>query len=143
MRKQLISLICVLLISAAAAGDCWALSRMLKVDIPFAFEVENQQLPSGTYWLDFITTGDGSLQVIRGVHGKALIFSTTSTSSQNASAITKLIFHRYGDRYFLTEISNWDGHTRTFAVSPKEKEAMRLQAAVQVSLLARASAAKE
>lgn len=136
MRAQLVSLVCLLLISAGAASDCWASSRMLKVDIPFAFEVQNQQLPPGRYWLDFMTTGDGSLQVIRPFDGKAVIFRTTNTSSQDGIAMPQVIFHRYGDRYFLTEISNWDGHTRKLSVSPEEKEAMHLQRAVQLSILA-------
>ena len=48
----------------------------------------------------------------------------------------EVIFHRYGDRYFLTEVRNWDGYTRKLSVSPEEKEAMRLQSPVQISILA-------
>ena len=68
----------MLLISTAAAGDRRVQSRPFKVDIPFAFEVGNEQLPSGSYWLEFITTGDESLQLIRCFVPRLMLLTSTA-----------------------------------------------------------------
>jgi len=79
----------MLLISTAAAGDRRVQSRPFKVDIPFAFEVGNEQLPSGSYWLEFITTGDESLQPIRCVVPRLMLLTSTARA---AAALSRARF---------------------------------------------------
>src|SRR5215472_10851593 len=143
MRMQTLSLMCALLISTVAASGTRAQSRTLEVDIPFAFAVGSQQMPSASYQVHPMPTGDSSLQVIRSSDGTAqVIISTMATPSQDATGTPKFVFHRYGEQYFLAEIRNWDGHTRRLFVSLEEKEVVRTKARMEIPLLARASGAK-
>lgn len=143
MRVQILVLAAAGFMSIFAADKCRAQSQEVKVDIPFAFEVENQQMKSGSYRVVNMATGAGSLQVVVSSDGKArVIIPTIRTPSHDTTGTAKLIFHRYGDRYFLAEILNGDGHARNLFVSQKEKEVMRTQAKIQIPLLARASATK-
>ena len=66
-------------------------------DVPFAFSVAGQQLPAGHYIVkatdDFIRISSANKQGF---------FVPTHTAVRAATDDTKLVFHRYGDTYFLS-----------------------------------------
>lgn len=81
---------------AAAQGK-----KMLILKAPFAFTVENQKLPAGTYkitvrdtWL-LIQTAEG-----KGVAGVL----TLAVSGKMAEGDGRVVFHRYHDSYYLSEV---------------------------------------
>ena len=78
-------------------------SQMLTVDLPFAFQVNNQQFPAGKYQ---VTAGAGQAVVLlRSVDCKRAIFSLSiPIESEKTRAVPSLVFRRYDDRYFLSQI---------------------------------------
>jgi hypothetical protein len=97
----------------------------LTVDLPFGFQISGQQFPSGKYQ---VTASPGQTAVlIRGVDCKRATFSLTNgIQSGTASEKSTLVFHRYGDRYFLSQI--WLGGSnsgRVLMTSPAEREVAR------------------
>ena len=75
--------------------------KMLTANVPFAFSVDGKQLAAGTYEVGefgsratIIETKDGSDHVT-GIYQ----YAGPSKTSE-----TKLVFHKVGDRYFLTQI---------------------------------------
>jgi hypothetical protein len=91
-----LTLFAVLMVPATQAQSIW------KAEIPFDFAVGNKWLPAGEY------------QVERRSQRVMLIQSTDARSSALAmtievhagktSDVTKLVFNRYGDQYFLSKI---------------------------------------
>jgi len=84
---------------AAFAQD----SQTLTVNLPFAFEVNNKQFPAGQYR---IAAGAGQAVVqLRGVDNKQAVFSLSlPIDSKKTREYPALIFNRYGNRYFLSQI---------------------------------------
>ncbi|MGD0774201.1 MAG: hypothetical protein ABSC05_15395 [Candidatus Solibacter sp.] len=78
-------------------------SQAITVDVPFAFQVNNKQFPAGKYHL---TAGAGQpALLIRGVDTKQSMFGLTSPiDSKQIREYPTLVFSRYGDRYFLSQI---------------------------------------
>lgn len=78
-------------------------SYAVQANIPFSFTVNNSQLPSGTYtiWCD---TGMSNVINLenrdKGVH----IVTLPSTVDNAAQKSSVLVFHRYGEQYFLSDI---------------------------------------
>ena len=97
-------------------------SQMLTVNLPFAFQVNNQQFPAGKYQ---VTADAGHAAVLlRSVDCKRAIFSlSTSIQSEKTREVPSLVFKRYDDRYFLSQI--WlpgSNHGRGLPASRAERE---------------------
>ena len=137
MRKQTLAVAVALAISILGVGDCFARPGMLQANIPFAFEVGDKRLPAGQYQIESVTTGSGTLQVIRQSNGGANIFlSTIAVEVHDSNSKAKLVFHRYGSEYFLAQIWNGEGKVR-LNESKQEKEAARNGSAIEVALSVR------
>jgi len=83
-----------------------SLSNGVRANIPFDFTVADTKLPAGEYAIRRAQSNSGDLLVqINSVIGNRNAFRLTSgvmTSTPKES--DTLIFHQYGDQYFLTEV---------------------------------------
>jgi hypothetical protein len=113
MKKQVLKIFSMLsLFVTLAAASVYAQSDMsLKVNIPFEFSVGHQVLPAGEYTVRNMVLG---VLVIRSVDCRASqTFSTMGTIASKTPNESSLVFHRYGDEYFLSTIwttGNDTGH---------------------------------
>jgi hypothetical protein len=85
------------------ASSATAQSNLVKVNVPFDFTVNNTFLPAGSYIFGF-DSSHPDLLVIRDQRNavRALDFGQRGSFGQgNRHA---LIFHRYGDHYFLSQV---------------------------------------
>jgi hypothetical protein len=93
----------------------------LLVNIPFSFLAGNQQMPPGRYVVTSATNGFLSMYEAGGSSTRLLL--PVHSVESHASQTPKLVFHRYGDSYFLTEVWNGDGKIgRQLPRSNVEKE---------------------
>lgn len=137
MKKQLLALVGLgLLLSTASA---YAQSINLKANVPFNFVATAGTLPSGEYALRSVG-GINNAIAISGEGQKTSIFLATPCLSRKAmqSAVQgKLVFTRYGDQYFLSEV--WmEGSTlgHKLPKTHREVEMAKNEAAQQVVILA-------
>jgi hypothetical protein len=77
--------------------------------VPFAFSVSDTNLPSDTYRLSRMN-GHREMIVVRGVQTGALV-RTDEVRLPRTNVEPSLVFHRYGDQYFLREI-RWEDTAR-------------------------------
>jgi hypothetical protein len=77
--------------------------------VPFAFAVGDANLPSDTYHLSRMN-GHGEMLVFRGDRTGALV-RTSQVRLPRTDAQPSLVFHRYGNQYFLREI-RWEDTAR-------------------------------
>jgi hypothetical protein len=76
----------------------------LKSDIPFSFYVRNRLMPAGDYTIAELNPGSGLME-IRSADGKsAAVFLTIGKQEKDTQTPSELIFHKYGDNVFLSEI---------------------------------------
>lgn len=115
-------------------------SGALVVNVPFTFTAGKATLPAGEYRVEKSRTD--SVMLIRRAGQKAAAFVTSVPVVATAEqAESKLIFHRNGKRYFLSQL--WmAGHAggRELALSAKEKEEAlraRIETPDQVTIIAR------
>jgi hypothetical protein len=93
----------------------------VSAEVPFAFSLQDKAMPAGNYQI--IALRDQVLEVWNSdtKHGQLLAKQMSVQSSKDQSP--KLVFHKYGDQYFLAQI--WDGESHTgiaFPESKREKE---------------------
>jgi hypothetical protein len=85
------------------AGPVSAQERMVKATVPFNFTVGDQTLPAGTYTMGS-TAPNPDLVAIRNWDKKINVLSLGLPNSSTRAYDSKLVFHKYGNQYFLREI---------------------------------------
>jgi hypothetical protein len=132
--KTLITLSLVL----TALVPAYAQKTSATVNIPFSFTVDGVRLPGGDYIVSSPSERVVALQHIGGPEAKATM--TNNGSSTNSDGRAKLVFHRYGNAYFLAAawMPNSD-HAREFYASANEIQLARNggQDVVELALLAK------
>jgi len=116
MRKQLLrgltglSLILVLALASAVAAAKPQSSISVVANIPFEFSVGSKAMPAGKYSVEAMPSGNGLL--IQSSDGKtSAIRLSNAVESTKTQSHARLVFHRYGERYFLAEV--WNGSDTT------------------------------
>jgi hypothetical protein len=97
-----------------------AQSRMVAV-VPFNFSVGQNSMMAGQYEVVSISLQTGELRNTNS--DAAQLFLKSVRVEANQSGHARLLFHKYGDQYFLSEI--WDGNNNTgirLSESRREKE---------------------
>ena len=137
MKKQLFALLGLGLL--LAIGSAHAQTVNAKANVPFNFVVTGGTLPSGEYTLRSVEGIDHAI-AISSEGQKSSIFLATpclSLKAMQAPEQGKLVFTRYGDQYFLSEI--WmEGSTvgHKLPKSRREVEIAKNETAQQVIILA-------
>ncbi|HXZ12055.1 MAG TPA: hypothetical protein VEG64_06660 [Candidatus Sulfotelmatobacter sp.] len=141
MKKHLLAVAAATIISFASAGVCHAQQAVLAVNIPFEFQAGNQTLPPGDYRIETVRTGAGAMQRLRLVDSSASkVVMTLPVESKHGIPEPKLIFHRYGQTYFLSQIWTGESMGRQLFESNREKEISRWDANGELALVLPATA---
>jgi hypothetical protein len=114
MKKQTYTMIAMLFLvgSMAVAARAQTSGRsQLTANIPFEFSVGNQTLPAGDYTVAQINPiSDHVVLQLRSRDGSSSAMVQMISVTGQAEANAKLIFHRYGNKYFFAQAwVNGDG----------------------------------
>jgi hypothetical protein len=86
-----------------AAASASAQTNLVKINIPFDFNLGNISLPAGEYQVD--KPNDARNQLLFSRKGSPGVFvNSDAAETSAASSRTKLVFHRYGTSYFLYQV---------------------------------------
>jgi hypothetical protein len=89
----------------------------LLVNIPFSFLVGNHQMPSGEYVVTH--AANGILRMSNTENPSSGLLTSVQAVESRTSQPPKLVFHRYVDSYFLSEV--WTGDGRIGRQLPRSK----------------------
>jgi|ERR1043165_6321873 hypothetical protein len=122
------ALLAMAIITAGVSAQAQTLQYRLTVDIPFEFSVSEQKLPAGKYWISRAqeSSGDTVVQIkSTDNHSVANRFSIPIVTFKTKKR-GELVFHRYGEQYFLSEVWPSGGGTgRAFLKTHIERELQR------------------
>jgi len=77
----------------------------LEVNIPFQFHAGNAKLPPGKYLIHMLDHSDLTVMEISSADGStSALIEVQDTEANSAPAENKLIFNKYGNRYFLAKV---------------------------------------
>jgi hypothetical protein len=99
--KRITAIALLVIANFAMAGTSFAQSKVVRANVPFDFTVGDKLLPAGTYTIK--ETSD-HLIMIRNHDKPIAVLSLVNGDSHNSPNGGKLMFHRYGSQYFLSEI---------------------------------------
>jgi len=103
MKKQILNAVVTLIVIAALSIAGFAgLDRSVKANIPFDFMVGGEQLPAGKYTVEMGIAR--SALMVRNWKTKQAASSITQDYEVRADSKPRLVFHRYGNQYFLAKV---------------------------------------
>jgi len=132
MKKQMLvastilSLVVTLMVKSVSAQS----SHYFRVIVPFEFEISDKRFPAGEYIVRRVSSDSPQWLAITNVN--ALTRQTVLTHkirNRTLQSESKLVFRRYGDQYFLSQI--WeagDNDGRELRTSRGEADLQRLMA---------------
>ena len=141
MKEAFFRVTVILVLAFMAATQVAQAQEPLLVSIPFEFTAGRMLLPAGEYTVANFTPDSAILLIQRTDRNAATSASSFATASNAPQTHSKLVFHRYGNRYFLSQV--WvAGYSRgrELPKSAKEKEqalAARNEIPDQVTIVAR------
>lgn len=121
LRSILFALAALLLATAAQAQ-----STNVTASVPFDFVVADHAYPAGDYVVKSISDTGVPILIRNTDQAENGIALSSACSSSKPASTTRLVFHRMGDRYFLSQI--WlEGNTtgREFPISKTEMQLAR------------------
>jgi hypothetical protein len=133
MKKHILFLGLSLLLIGSVA---YARDLNMKVNVPFDFVVNGVTLPSGEYSVQGLALGN-AISIRKADHTAKALALGTRCQSAKTSENSKLVFHRYGNRYFLAQI--WmagDNSGQQLPKSRLETEMAQNRSTQEVVLLA-------
>ncbi len=98
----IVLMVAVLVIGGTVLFAAGPAEPAIRANVPFAFHVGNELMPAGQYQVSHINSRD--MLLIRSVEDKQVIVMHSVPSGKYANDTAKLVFHRYGDTYFLRQV---------------------------------------
>ena len=92
----------------------------MRAQVPFDFHVGERLVRAGDYTIKSLTADE---QVLRISGGKEIATTTTNFGKErgNGEGRARLVFHKYGDQYFLAAVWGSDSTGRTLTESKRER----------------------
>jgi hypothetical protein len=113
MKKQVVNVLTKIgLLSVITLGFSFApalgqnLAYKVRANVPFDFTVADKQLPAGRYSIGRVEQGfDSNILSITGLDNSSnIVRSSLPIQGRETTNVGRLVFHRYGNRYFLAEL---------------------------------------
>jgi hypothetical protein len=127
VMKRIFSKFSLVVASTLITSGVWAQAqtKALKATIPFDFTVNNKTLPAGTYTVKsedsiVVSFSDPSQ---KGAQVLGVVQPETAKKDQGNA----LVFHRYGDRYFLSEIRSQNSALNSSLAITKSEKLAKIQ----------------
>jgi hypothetical protein len=113
----------VMALTAMATTRVAQAQELLAVNIPFDFVAGKTQLPAGEYTVKVAGPANTVILVSRKDSNASAFLVTNAAVSAEPQSESKLVFNRYGDRYFLSQVwTEGNSQGRQLLKSAREKE---------------------
>jgi hypothetical protein len=132
--KRILAIALVLASTFVVAGTSSAQQHRVKATVPFNFTVGDFTLPPGTYTIDS-TWNSPDVLVLRNWDTGIKVVTTGRSNQSNPQGVNALVFHHYGNQYYLSQIcSEGASMNIDFSATKAEKKAWSLVTWTQAQL---------
>jgi hypothetical protein len=139
MKKEIVKgltmitlVIAIALATAVASANAQSAKKVV-ADIPFAFVVGDQTLSAGEYTLKTATDPENGLIIQNAVGKSETMRLTFRIEPRQNRRNARLVFHRYGQRYFLAEVWTGAGNVGRNLLKSRQERAIERELATIAS----------
>ena len=121
----MLGLVATLVISSLVGSVQAQGNNSFRISIPFDSMVGKKLLPAGEYRITMVPGAASRVAVIHSTDGRTscVVGTTTPVEARETSSQSKLVFNRYGNQYFLSQL--WEAgrsNGQQLRKSPAERE---------------------
>jgi hypothetical protein len=109
-----------------AAGPATAQDNLVRATVPFNFSVGGQTLPSGTYTIGSSLTSPYIL-TLKSWEDRVSVMTLGRPDQNNPKNADELVFHQYGNQYFLSDIRSSNSAMNIHITTTKAEKRARKQ----------------
>lgn len=127
MKRQILMLVAIVALTAGLTADAFGqANKTVQATVKFDFQIGDRLYPAGKYRVtSFSPQSDNILQIISlGDANKNDLIVATHLNAGKVHQTPRLVFHKYGENYFLTEITlnteQWG-----FSIQPSRRQRER------------------
>ena len=103
MNRKLVGILMTLAVSLLVSVPNTYAQNVTQATVPFAFTIGRSEMPAGTYTIRHISP---SVIAVRDSDtGKSVLTLVRPESAGKSSGNPKLLFNKYGNKYFLSQVS--------------------------------------
>ena len=140
MKTRALVMAGMMALTAMACTQVAQAQDPIVVNVPFDFMVGTKTLPAGQYSVKVSTKEQGLLLIDREDATQSMFIATNAVVSNEPKSESKLVFNRYGDRYFLSQVwTAGNPRGRQLLKTSREKEisqTAKIETHGQVTLVA-------
>lgn len=103
MNRKLVGILMTLAVSLLVSVPNTYAQNVATATVPFAFTVGQSEMPAGTYTISHLSPAVIAVRDTK--TGKSVMSLVRPESSGKSDATPKLLFNKYGDKYFLSRVS--------------------------------------
>ena len=105
MKKQIMNFVATIgFLFVLSSISTFAQTPALTANVPFEFQVNGKTMAAGKYTIAEPTAPRGTV-IIRSIEWKSPVVSIfQNVDDKQAATTTQLVFHRYGEKYFLAKM---------------------------------------
>lgn len=133
MKRKVFSVVascCFLALFAAATVQAQMPGTALRAKIPFDFIVRGKILPAGTYEIKRINGSAECFEISNVEQKKELsVFNTDPVDVAREPKRDEIVFHRYGELYFLSEVLTGGEQSGREATPSRQERAVKRELA--------------
>jgi hypothetical protein len=95
---------------------------LVTADIPFDFIVGNKTLPAGKYTVNSATRDGQGVSIASRAGKSSAMVLTLEVAEKSNKRIPRMVFHRYGQQYFLAEVWSGNSYGRQLMETKRERD---------------------
>jgi hypothetical protein len=108
MKKQFmmaLTMLSLVVTFAVTSANAQSGTHFIRIVIPFEFIIKGETLPPGTYTVKRLSSDKPETLLLSRTDGGSRVYILTKSVQANTRASgSKLVFHQYGDQYFLSQV---------------------------------------
>jgi hypothetical protein len=104
MKTRALVMAGMMALTAMACTQVAQAQDPIVVNVPFDFMVGNKTLPAGQYSVKVSGKEQALLLIDREDATQSMFIATNAAVANEPQSESKLVFNRYGDRYFLSQV---------------------------------------
>jgi hypothetical protein len=122
MKKQAYTILVIAALLATVFTSAQAQSdRLIAANVPFNFMIKDRALPAGEYIFSLVQFGGADAVKIQSADGHITAF-VRSAKTNASQAEANLVFNRYGDQYFLSQVWGLEDAVTQQLAKPRAEE---------------------
>ena len=127
----MLALIVAIALGSAVVTARAQASNKVVADVPFEFSVGYKTLPAGGYIVQTVASAGNALLIQSTDAMSSALRLSEATAPMKNKTHARLIFHRYGERYFLAEV--WSGADITGRQLLKSQEESAIESELTIA----------